>query len=93
MIPSEYLTMTNLIEKNNFSETIHYEIKVDGLLHDLIIDRFMDLKIVVEKGENHSHTTTILGEFPDQAALTGVLNYLYELHLTIIAVNKKGRED
>jgi len=82
--------MVKLIEKNSSSETISYEIKVDGLLHDLILDRFMDLIIVVEKGENHSHITTISGEFPDQAALTGVLNYLYELHLTIISVNRKG---
>jgi len=30
--------------------------------------------------------TTLVGEFNDQAALAGVLDYLYEQHLTIIAV-------
>ena len=32
--------------------------------------------------------TTLVGEFTDQAALAGILDYLYEQHLTIIAVTR-----
>jgi hypothetical protein len=32
--------------------------------------------------------TTLEGELRDQAALAGVLNSLYELHLTVISVKR-----
>jgi len=32
--------------------------------------------------------TTLCGELGDQAALVGVLNTLYELHLTVISVKR-----
>ena len=32
--------------------------------------------------------TTLYGELGDQAALAGVLNMLYELHLTVILVKR-----
>jgi len=35
------------------------------------------------------HTvTTLSGELVDQAALAGVLNMLYELHLTVLSVKR-----
>lgn len=34
--------------------------------------------------------TTLLGELADQAALSGVLNTLYELHLPVLAVKRQG---
>jgi len=32
--------------------------------------------------------TTLSGELGDQAALAGVLNMLYELHLTVLSVKR-----
>ena len=32
--------------------------------------------------------TTLLGELADQAALAGVLNTLYELHLPVLSVER-----
>ena len=32
--------------------------------------------------------TTLLGELPDQAALAGVLNTLYEMHLPVLLVER-----
>ena len=32
--------------------------------------------------------TTLLGELSDQAALVGVLNTLYELHLLVLSVER-----
>jgi hypothetical protein len=34
--------------------------------------------------------TTLQGELRDQAALAGVLNTLYELHLTVLSVQRLG---
>jgi hypothetical protein len=38
--------------------------------------------------EDGTSLTILTGEVMDQAALTGVLNTLYDLHLPLIAVNK-----
>ena len=34
--------------------------------------------------------TMLLGELSDQGALAGVLNTLYELHLTLLTVERQG---
>jgi hypothetical protein len=39
-------------------------------------------------GESGSCFTTLEGVLSDQAALAGVLNTLYELHLTVILVKR-----
>jgi hypothetical protein len=38
--------------------------------------------------EGDPPTTTLEGELSDQAALAGVLNTLYELHLTLLLVER-----
>ena len=38
-------------------------------------------------GSDHT-VTTLCGELGDQAALAGVLNMLYELHLTVLSVKR-----
>ena len=85
--------MKNPEEKTKFSKSAFYEIQIEGLLHDSILDRFIDMKIVVEKGKDHLQITTISGKFPDQATLSGVLNYLYELHLTVLSVIRHESEE
>jgi hypothetical protein len=32
-------------------------------------------------------TSTLIGEFADQTALTSMLNSIYEMHLTVLSVN------
>jgi len=44
------------------------------------------MTISVTIGEDGTPVTTLDGEFSDQAALLGVLNSLYELHLPVISV-------
>jgi len=39
-------------------------------------------------GDHTGPVTTLEGELRDQAALAGVLNTLYELHLTVILVKR-----
>ena len=38
--------------------------------------------------ETEPHLTRLQGELADQAALAGVLNTLYELHLSVISVER-----
>jgi hypothetical protein len=74
--------------KDSFLKPGTYEIKVDGVLHDQIFDRISKLKISVEPLEKEGYKTTITGKFSDQAALSGLLSYIYNLHLTVLSVRK-----
>lgn len=57
-----------------------YRIVVRGVLHDNFVDELGGLKIV-----ELTPTTTILeGQLPDQAAVMGTLDVLYNLHLPLI---------
>jgi len=63
-----------------------YRIRVKGYLDDCWSDRLggMAIKAI---GEAESSVETILvGWLPDQAALCGVLNALYNLHLPLVSV-------
>ena len=63
-----------------------YQITVQGRIDPTSVDLLEGMNIhhaVVEAG----HTiTTLVGEIRDQAALAGVLNTLYELHLPVLMV-------
>jgi hypothetical protein len=85
--------MNTQLGESSFNKSMYYRIKVEGLLHDSIIGRFDDYKIQIERGENDQFETTISGKFPDQGALTGVLNYLYNLHLTVLSVTRPDIQD
>jgi len=59
-----------------------YRIKVKGGVPDSWIDRLGGMQITV----NNSESVTLEGWLPDQAALAGVLDTLYGLHLPILEV-------
>jgi hypothetical protein len=46
------------------------------------------MTITVYSPEAGPLVTTLLGELSDQAALAGVLNTLYELHLPVLSVQR-----
>jgi len=56
-----------------------YRIKVRGVVPESWIDRLGGMRIVAVS----STESTLEGELPDQAALRGVLDTLYELHLCL----------
>jgi len=56
-----------------------YRIKVRGVVPESWIDRLGDMQIVASS----STVTTMEGWLPDQAALKGVLDTLYELRLCL----------
>ena len=59
-----------------------YRIKAQGVLPDGWSDRLGGLQITVTTSES----VTLEGWLPDQAALAGVLDTLYELHLPILEI-------
>ena len=49
-------------------------------------ERLGGMTVTTTEGRDSPDTTTIEGRLPDQAALTGLMNTLYELHLPILSV-------
>jgi len=61
-----------------------YRIKVRGSVPESWIDRLGGMRIVA----GSSTVTTLEGRLPDQAALMGVLDTLYELRLCLEEVTR-----
>ena len=64
-----------------------YEIRVRGHLDEKSSDRLGGVQITATLGLGGVNETVIVGRFLDQAALTGVLNTLYELHFPVVSVD------
>ena len=63
-----------------------YRIKVQGILDDSWSDRLAGMTITTSSQGDQAPVTTLVGLLRDQAELSGVLNTLYELHLSLLAV-------
>ena len=59
-----------------------YRIKVDGTVPENWLDRLGGMRVAAESAT----ATTLEGWLPDQAALRGVLDTLYELRLSLVEV-------
>jgi hypothetical protein len=64
-----------------------YRIRVKGEVDPGWFDRLGDMSVRIEK-EGDETTTVLEGRLRDQAALSGVLNTLYELHHSVISVER-----
>jgi hypothetical protein len=65
-----------------------YQINVHGKINPAWSDRLEGMTISLAAGERGEMTTILEGELNDQAALAGVLNTLYEQHLTLFLVKR-----
>jgi len=63
-----------------------YRIRVKGYLDDRWSDRLGGMAIRAVGQVDGTWETILVGWLPDQAALCGVLNTLYGLHLPLVAV-------
>ena len=52
-------------------------------------ERLAGMKLRTIKRENMPPVTTLSGRLKDQAELLGVLNALYNLHMTLVAVERQ----
>ena len=63
-----------------------YRIRVQGRLDDTWADRLGGMAITADTAADKPSVTILVGHLSDQAALSGVLNTLYELHLPLLSV-------
>lgn len=75
----------------NFDAPANYWIEVQGSLQSDWYDRFGSMKVTTQLEEEDTFTT-LKGRVSDQSELAGVLNTLYELHLTLISVQLQDEE-
>ena len=64
-----------------------YKIKINGAINESWSERLGGMQINVERSKGSEPVTVLIGQINDQTALSGVLNTLYENHLSIISVN------
>lgn len=70
----------------SFKEEAVYKIIVQGQLDQQWSERVGNMQISVSKGSNKKDLTTLIGKIDDQAVLSGILNTLYDLQMTVISV-------
>ena len=63
-----------------------YRIEVEGQLAESWSDRLAGMRITTRNRADQSFVTTLIGRLRDQAELSGLLNSLYDLHLSILKV-------
>ena len=71
-----------------FDQPATYQISVQGLIDPSMSGLLGGMTIYPDTEEANPTVTTLRGELNDQASLAGVLNTLYELHLTVLLVKR-----
>lgn len=83
----------NTTSKFSFVKPAVYKIKVQGVLDASWSDRLGGLQINIEKSGDRQAVSVLIGQIDDQTALSGILNTLYEFHMTILSVNMMKEEN
>ena len=66
----------------------NYRICVQGRLDPHWADRLGGMNITVARLTERDVETILVGRLEDQAALTDLLNFLYELHLPVVSMQR-----
>jgi hypothetical protein len=69
-----------------FEKPATYRIRVAGHIDDNLSDQLGGMIITRAFTADKQPITILVGQLRDQAALSGVLNELYELHLPLLTV-------
>ena len=82
--------MMSMLSRNSilFDLPATYQIIVQGRVDPTMSGHLEGMTISQATVEADPPVTTLEGELSDQAALAGVLNTLYELHITVILVKR-----
>ena len=80
MLPSESE------KRYSFDRPGNYRIRVEGFLDKKWSARLGGLRITTSTRGDQKQVTALEGLMRDQAELTGVLNALYQRHLTLLSV-------
>ncbi len=71
---------------SDFSTPRHYRIKVKGRLRPGWFGRVGAMRVFICPHEKYKIVTVLQGRVIDQAELSGILNTLYELHMSLLSV-------
>lgn len=77
---------TRRASRTSAGQPADYEIKVRGAVDERWSEWFGGLTVAAEADDRPTPITTLTGRVPDQAALRGILNKLWDLNLTLISV-------
>jgi hypothetical protein len=72
------------------SDPADYRIRIQGRIGPSWIGRLAGMVATESSGESGEEVTTLVGRLADQAALAGILNTLYELHLPVLSAEWLG---
>ncbi len=81
-----------IMKPSLFDKSALYQICVQGCIDPNWSDRFEGMSISQDTTGDGSTFTTLQGDLRNQAALAGVLNSLYELHLPVFLVKRASPE-
>ncbi len=70
-----------------------YRIRVRGRLDASWSDRIGGMQVTETRGPDGQVETILVGRLPDQAALAGILQSLYELHLPVVTAECVSSEN
>ena len=73
-------------QRINMFEPAVYSIRINGRLGESWLEYFGARSMSVEEDETGQHTTTLISEPVDQAALVGMINHLNGLGLPVVSV-------
>jgi hypothetical protein len=75
--------------ENKHLKVQHYQITVLGMVDPSWSEWFSDLRLIRTVDAHGFSITRLSGVLPDQGALRGVLNRLWDLNLTLLSVRVK----
>jgi hypothetical protein len=70
-----------------------YRVCIKGYLDESRLEWLGGLQISTQGKSGPSTVTTLVGQLADQAALVGVLNAIYEMHLPLLSAEYLGGDD
>ena len=76
------------VDRLLFDTPATYQICVQGVVAASWSDRLEGMTLNVSESTDRNPITTLTGELLDQAALAGVLNMLYDMHLPVLSVER-----
>jgi hypothetical protein len=70
-----------------FTKPAVYKIKVLGELNKKFSGKLSGMQVFINRESDGKTISVLVGQINDQAALSGILNALYEMQFTILSLN------
>ena len=70
-----------------------YQIRVSGHLDSSWSERLGGMQVTKIRGSDGQPETILVGRLSDQAALSGIMNSLYELHMPVLSAECVNSEN